>query len=143
MSTRNDSPIKDQSRYEVVIFARPKMFVHCVRIMLSGMQLNQLLYYPMKVLARAERSLDKLQIRFATTLCQKNGPPMSRRSLYKGYWAEESRPKCPTCRFNRRLFYSLDSRMMQGVLDDLKPELIVADNLYELEGDLFGIDELP
>jgi hypothetical protein len=33
--------------------------------------------------------------------------------------------------------------MMQGVLTDLKPELIVADGFYELEGDLFGVEELP
>jgi hypothetical protein len=33
--------------------------------------------------------------------------------------------------------------MIQGVLNDLKPELLVADSLYELEGELFGVDELP
>ena len=33
--------------------------------------------------------------------------------------------------------------MMAGVVEDFKPELVIADSLYELEGDLFGIDELP
>lgn len=34
------------------------------------------------------------------------------------------------------------SRMMQGVLSDLHPEVIVADALYDLDGDYFGIDEV-
>lgn len=34
------------------------------------------------------------------------------------------------------------SRMMQGVLSDLHPEVIVADTLYDLDGDYFGIDEV-
>jgi uncharacterized metal-binding protein len=40
-------------------------------------------------------------------------------------------------------FIRCASRMMAGVLDEFKPEVIIADTLYELEGDLFGIDELP
>jgi len=40
-------------------------------------------------------------------------------------------------------FLRCASRMMAGVLDGFEPELIIADSLYELEGDLFGIDELP
>ncbi|MHB8855072.1 MAG: putative zinc-binding protein [Bellilinea sp.] len=35
------------------------------------------------------------------------------------------------------------SRMMQGVLSDLQPEVIVADALYDLDGEYFGIDEVP
>lgn len=35
------------------------------------------------------------------------------------------------------------SRMMQGVLSDLQPEVIVADALYDLDGDYFGVDEVP
>lgn len=31
------------------------------------------------------------------------------------------------------------SHMMQGVLSDLQPEVIIADTLYELDGDYFGI----
>jgi uncharacterized metal-binding protein len=40
-------------------------------------------------------------------------------------------------------FLRCASRMMAGVLDEFKPEIIIADSLYELEGDLFGIEELP
>jgi hypothetical protein len=32
---------------------------------------------------------------------------------------------------------------MQGVLDDLQPEVIIADTLYLMGGDYFGVDELP
>lgn len=40
-------------------------------------------------------------------------------------------------------FIRCASRMMKGVLNDLKPQLIIADSLYELDGDLFGVNELP
>lgn len=40
-------------------------------------------------------------------------------------------------------FIRCASRMMAGVLDEFKPEVIIADTLYDLGGDLFGIDELP
>jgi hypothetical protein len=33
--------------------------------------------------------------------------------------------------------------MMAGVLDEFKPEIIIADSLYELDGDFFGIEEIP
>lgn len=35
------------------------------------------------------------------------------------------------------------SRMMTGVLPDIQPEVILADTLYKLDGDYFGINELP
>ena len=35
------------------------------------------------------------------------------------------------------------SRMMKGVIPELKPEVIVADRLYEFDRNLFGIDEMP
>lgn len=34
------------------------------------------------------------------------------------------------------------SRMMQGVIEDLKPEVIVADRFYEFDRNLFGIDQM-
>ena len=34
------------------------------------------------------------------------------------------------------------SRMMQGVLVDLQPEVIIADALYDMDGDYFGIDDV-
>ncbi len=40
-------------------------------------------------------------------------------------------------------FLRCASRMMSGVLDEFKPEIIIADSLYELDGDFFGIEELP
>jgi len=35
------------------------------------------------------------------------------------------------------------SRMMNGVIKGLKPEVIVADRLYEFDTSLFGIEEMP
>lgn len=35
------------------------------------------------------------------------------------------------------------SRMMKGVIEGLKPEVIIADRLYECDKSLFGIEEMP
>ncbi len=35
------------------------------------------------------------------------------------------------------------TRMMQGVLPELKPQVVVADRLYDFDRNLFGIDEMP
>ena len=40
-------------------------------------------------------------------------------------------------------FIECASRMMKGVIPELKPEVIIADNLYEFDRSLFGIDEMP
>ncbi len=34
------------------------------------------------------------------------------------------------------------TRMMKGVVPDLKPEVLIADRLYEFDRSLFGIDEM-
>ena len=39
-------------------------------------------------------------------------------------------------------FIRCASRMMQGALPDLQPEVVIADTLYDLDGDHFGIDEV-
>jgi uncharacterized metal-binding protein len=40
-------------------------------------------------------------------------------------------------------FIECASRMMKGVIPELKPEVIIADNLYDFDASLFGIDEMP
>ena len=40
-------------------------------------------------------------------------------------------------------FLNCSSRMMRGVIGDLKPEVIIADRLYDFDRRLFGIDEMP
>jgi uncharacterized metal-binding protein len=40
-------------------------------------------------------------------------------------------------------FIRCASRMMQGALVDLQPEVIIADTLYDLDGDYFGINDVP
>lgn len=38
---------------------------------------------------------------------------------------------------------SCASRMMQGVMDGLKPEIVYADRLYDFDRSLFGADQMP
>lgn len=40
-------------------------------------------------------------------------------------------------------FIECSSRMMKGVIPGLRPEVIVADNLYDFDRNLFGVDEMP
>ena len=40
-------------------------------------------------------------------------------------------------------FIECASRMMKGVIPELKPEVIIADALYDFDRSLFGIDEMP
>jgi uncharacterized metal-binding protein len=40
-------------------------------------------------------------------------------------------------------FIECASRMMKGVIPDLKPEVIIADALYDFDRSLFGIDQMP
>jgi len=40
-------------------------------------------------------------------------------------------------------FLACSSRMMQGVILHLKPEVVIADQQYQFDRNLFGIDEMP
>ena len=40
-------------------------------------------------------------------------------------------------------FIECASRMMKGVIPELKPEVVIADALYDFDRSLFGIDEMP
>ncbi len=40
-------------------------------------------------------------------------------------------------------FLECSSRMMKGVIPELKPEVIIADTLYDFDRNLFGIDDMP
>ena len=40
-------------------------------------------------------------------------------------------------------FVNCSSRMMNGVIEGLKPEVIIADRLYDFDRKLFGIEEMP
>lgn len=39
-------------------------------------------------------------------------------------------------------FINCASRMMNGVIKNFKPMIIIADNLYDLKGNIFGINEM-
>lgn len=40
-------------------------------------------------------------------------------------------------------FVNCASRMMTGVVSEIKPEVVIADQLYDFNRQLFGIDEMP
>lgn len=40
-------------------------------------------------------------------------------------------------------FVNCSSRMMNGVIEGLAPEVVIADRLYDFDRNLFGIDEMP
>ena len=40
-------------------------------------------------------------------------------------------------------FINCSSSMMNGVIEGLEPEVIVADGLYEFDRSIFGVDEMP
>lgn len=40
-------------------------------------------------------------------------------------------------------FVNCSSRMMNGVIEDLEPEVIIADRLYDFDRKLFGLEEMP
>jgi uncharacterized metal-binding protein len=40
-------------------------------------------------------------------------------------------------------FINCSSRMMNGAIDGLTPEVIVADRLYDFDRKMFGIEEMP
>jgi uncharacterized metal-binding protein len=40
-------------------------------------------------------------------------------------------------------FTNCASRMMQGVIDGLEPEIVIADQLYDFDRSLFGVEEMP
>ena len=40
-------------------------------------------------------------------------------------------------------FIECATRMMKGVVPGLRPEVVIADRLYDFDRNLFGIDEIP
>ncbi len=40
-------------------------------------------------------------------------------------------------------FINCSSRMMNGAVEGLNPEVIIADRLYDFDRKLFGIEEMP
>lgn len=40
-------------------------------------------------------------------------------------------------------FVNCSSRMMNGVIEGLAPEVIIADRLYDFDRELFGVEEMP
>ena len=40
-------------------------------------------------------------------------------------------------------FVNCSSRMMNGVIEGLEPEVVIADRLYEFDRTMFGVDEMP
>ena len=84
----------------------------------------------------------------ANLLCHKLAPDKTVRLCLGGAFTKDTGQR-GLARSGKRVvalegcFIECASRMMKGVIPELKPEVIIADNLYDFDRSLFGIDEMP
>jgi uncharacterized metal-binding protein len=84
----------------------------------------------------------------ANLLCHKLAPDKTVRLCLGGAFTKDTGQR-GLARSGKRVvalegcFIECASRMMKGVIPELEPEIIIADNLYEFDRSLFGIDEMP
>lgn len=144
MSTHNDSPAKDESQYELVHIRKTK---NVCSLCEDYAQRNAT--KPIAVLSCEGACLrGEIARQAANKICYNLMPEKTVRICLGGAFTKDTGQRSLVRNAQRVVaiegcFIRCASRMMQGVLDDLKPELIIADSLYELEGDIFGVDELP
>jgi uncharacterized metal-binding protein len=144
MSTQNDSSAKDKSQYEVVRIRKTKNVCS-----LCEDYAQRHATKPVAVLSCEGACLrGEIARRAANKICSDLIPEETVRICLGGAFTKDTGQRDLVRNAQRVIavegcFIRCASRTMQGVLTDLKPELIVADGFYELEGDLFGVDELP
>ena len=144
MPTQNDSLPKDESQYEVVHIRKTKNVCP-----LCEDYAERNATKPIAVLSCEGACLrGEIARQAANKICYNLMPEETVRICLGGAFTKDTGQRSLVRNAQRVVaiegcFIRCASRMMQGVLDDLKPELIIADNLYELPGDLFGVDELP
>ena len=84
----------------------------------------------------------------ANVLCHKLAPDKTVRLCLGGAFTKDTGQR-GLARSGKKVvalegcFIECASRMMKGVIPELKSEVIVADSLYEFDRSLFGIDEMP
>ena len=86
--------------------------------------------------------------RAANILCHKLAPDKTVRICLGGAFTKDTGQRALVRNAPRVLaldgcFIECSSRMMEGVLDDFKPEVIFTDKLCDFDENLFGVDELP
>jgi len=85
--------------------------------------------------------------RAANQICHRLAPEKTVRICLGGAFTKDTGQRNLVRQAGRAIviegcFLRCASRMMAGVLEDFKPEVIIADNLYDLDGDFFGVEEL-
>lgn len=144
MSTQHDSSTKDESQYEVVRIRKTKNVCS-----LCEDYAQRHAQKPIAVLSCEGACLrGEIARRAANKICYDLIPEKTVRICLGGAFTKDTGQRNLVRNAQHVVaiegcFIRCASRMMQGVLVDLKPQLIVADSLYELGGDLFGVDELP
>jgi uncharacterized metal-binding protein len=83
----------------------------------------------------------------ANILCHSLAPEKTARICLGGAFTKDTGQRSLVRNAGRILalegcFVNCSSRMMAGVINDLKTEVIIVDRLYEFDRNLFGIDEM-
>jgi len=83
----------------------------------------------------------------ANLLCHKVAPKKTVRICLGGAFTKDTGQRNLVRNAGRIIalegcYINCSSRMMTGVISGLKPEVIIADRLYEFDRNLFGIDEM-
>jgi uncharacterized metal-binding protein len=83
----------------------------------------------------------------ANLLCHKLAPDKTVRLCLGGAFTKDTGQRGLARNGNRVValegcFIECASRMMKGVIPELKPDVIIADTLYDFDRSLFGIDEM-
>ena len=84
----------------------------------------------------------------ANLLCHKLAPDKTVRLCLGGAFTKDTGQRRLARNGKRAIalegcFIECASRMMKGVIPELKPEVIIADTLYDFDRSLFGIDQMP
>ena len=144
MLTQNDSSVKDENQYEVVHLRKTK---NVCSLCEDYAQRNAT--KPVAVLSCEGACLrGEIARKAANKICHNLIPEKTVRICLGSAFTKDTGQRSLVRNAQHVVvvegcFIRCASRMMKGVLNDLKPELIIADSLYELNEDLFGVDELP
>lgn len=84
----------------------------------------------------------------ANILCHTLAPDKSARICLGGAFTKDTGQRdlvrqAPRVIAVEGCFTNCASRMMQGVIDGLEPEIVIADKLYDFDRSLFGVEEMP
>jgi uncharacterized metal-binding protein len=86
--------------------------------------------------------------RAANMLCFELAPEKTARLCLGGAFTKDTAQRALARNAKRIVaiegcFIECATRMMKGVVPELEPEVVIADNLYDFDRRLFGIEEMP